>query len=76
MLRVDPKLIDRLDEIEDDLLTRRARAQAEGWLAEVEGIDITLSFLRAKREETRRLARVAGPVELPLPTRRPGGDAR
>jgi hypothetical protein len=29
----------RLAEIETDLLARRARAEAEGWLGELEGID-------------------------------------
>lgn len=55
-----------LKEIEDDLLARRARAAREAWLGEVEGIDLTLTFLRQKREETKRLARVA-PVELGIP---------
>ena len=32
MLRVDPKMLARLEEIETDLLARRARAEAEGWL--------------------------------------------
>jgi hypothetical protein len=53
-------------EIEADLLARRARAQREAWLGEVEGIDLTLTFLKQKREETKRLARVA-PVELGMP---------
>lgn len=33
-------------------LDRRTRAQAEGWLGEIEGIDLTLTFLRAKRDDT------------------------
>lgn len=44
----------RLDEIESDLLGRRARAEAEGWLGEIEGIDLTLAFLRDKRTQTVR----------------------
>lgn len=36
MLRVDPRLLPRLDELETDLLTRRQRAQDEGWLGELE----------------------------------------
>lgn len=55
----------RLDEIQD-LPGRRARAEHEAWLGEVEGIDLTLTFLRQKREETKRLARIA-PVELGIP---------
>jgi hypothetical protein len=66
MLAINPKMLPRLDEIEDDLLARRARAENEVRLGEVEGIDLTLTFLRQKRQETKRLARVA-PVELCLP---------
>jgi hypothetical protein len=62
-------MLPRLDEIEEDLLARRARATRENWLGEIEGIDLTLSFLRQKREETKRLARVA-PVELGMPSPR------
>jgi hypothetical protein len=33
---------------------------------EVEGIDLTLTYLRQKRDETKRLARIA-PVDLGIP---------
>jgi hypothetical protein len=56
MLNVNPKMISRLDELERDLLTRRQRAETERWLGEIEGIDLTLSFLRAKRDQARRLS--------------------
>jgi hypothetical protein len=69
MLAINPKMLPRLDEIEDDLLARRARAERENWLGEVEGIDLTLTFLRQNREETKRLARIA-PVELGMPSAR------
>ena len=59
-------MMPRFDEIEDDLLARRARAEHEAWLGEVVGIDLTLSYLRRKREQTKRLARVA-PVDLGIP---------
>ncbi|WP_214317579.1 tyrosine-type recombinase/integrase [Nonomuraea sediminis] len=72
MLHVDPKMISRLDEIETDLLARRARSEAEGWLGELEGLDLTLGFLVGKREEALRLSRI-GPVSLGLPT--PRGSA-
>ncbi|MGW5098167.1 recombinase [Streptomyces nodosus] len=55
-----------LDEIESDLLALRARAEQEGWLGEIEGIDLTLTFLRQKREESQRPARIA-PVNLGMP---------
>ena len=56
MLHVDPKMISRLHEIHTDLLARRAHAETEGWLGEIEGIDLTLRFLADKRGETQRLA--------------------
>ena len=71
MLTINPKMIPRLDEIEGDLLARRARAEHEAWLGEVESIDLTLTFLRQKREETQRLARIA-PVDLGIPAILPG----
>jgi integrase len=66
MLHVDPKMLGRLDEIETDLLNRRARAEAEGWLGELEGIDLTLAFLRSKQDEVRKV-RKTGPVNLGVP---------
>ncbi|MBK6043490.1 hypothetical protein [Streptomyces sp. MBT55] len=39
----------RLDEIETDLIARRARAEAEGWVGEIEGIDLTLMLLIKNR---------------------------
>lgn len=57
MLQVDPKMIPRLDELEEDLLRRREQAEQRGWLGELEGIDLTLTFLKDKRDEARRLSR-------------------
>lgn len=69
MLRVDPKMIDRLDEIQDDLIARKAHAETEGWLGEIEGIDLTLRFLVDKRAETlqlsKKLATTATPLGMP-----------
>ncbi len=58
-------MLARLDEIEADLLTRRERAQTEGWHGEIEGLNLTLSFLRNKRAHTQRFTRR---VQLGLPT--------
>lgn len=67
MLHVNPKMLTRLGELETDLLDRRTRAQTEGWAGEIEGIDMTLTFLRAKREDTeRKLRRPA--IDLGIPT--------
>jgi Phage integrase family len=68
MLQVNPKMLPRLDELENDLMNRLKRARTEQWLGEIEGITLTLTFLRAKREEARRqLRRADGPVVLGLP---------
>ena len=32
MLAINPKMLPRLDEIEDDLIARRTRAEGENWL--------------------------------------------
>lgn len=57
------------------MLTRHARSQHEAWLGEVEGIDLTLTFLRQKREETRRLAHIA-PVSFGMPALSPRAPAK
>lgn len=66
MLQVNPKMLPRLDELEADLRARRERAQQEGWLGEIDGLDLTLSYVRQKRDDGRRLVR-AGPVEIGMP---------
>ena len=60
VLQVDHGMLQRLDEIEADLLARRSRAEAEGWLGEIEGIDLTLEFLRDKRNQAGRAATFVG----------------
>lgn len=64
MLHVNPAMLPRLDTIEGDLLRRRDRASQEGWLGEIEGIDVTLSRLRGKRHQPLRVCRTAGTVHL------------
>ena len=66
MLRVDPGMIGRLTELETDLVSRRSHAVDHGWLGETDGIDLTLRFLRSKREEALRLSQMQ-PVALALP---------
>jgi hypothetical protein len=70
MLHVDERMIRRLDDIESDLLSRRARAESEGWLGELEGLDLTLRYLADKRAESQRLSRVVSTVTLGMPTLR------
>jgi hypothetical protein len=70
MLHVNPKMLPRLYELEQDLLDRRQHAEAEGWIGEIEGIDLTLTFLRGKRDEASRRSRQPI-VDLGLPRPRP-----
>ena len=49
-------MLARLDALEEDLLARSPRAEAEHWLGEIEGINITLDFLRSKRGDAQRRA--------------------
>lgn len=67
-------MLPRLDEIEEDLLARRNRAEHERWLGEIEGIDLSLTFLAQKRAEALR-RQPSGPAFLGLPTTKPT-DAR
>ena len=60
-------MVERLGELEVDLLARRTRAEAEGWLGEIEGIDLTLTFLHDKR---RVAARIVQPTHVTLHTSR------
>ncbi len=53
-------MLPRLNEIEADLVTRRGRAETEAWLGEIEGIDLTLEFLRDKRNQAERTATFVG----------------
>jgi hypothetical protein len=62
MLHVDPAMLRRLDELETDLVHRLTRAQREGWLGEVDGIDVTFRFLQQKRDRTRITAITLGPT--------------
>jgi site-specific recombinase XerC len=66
MLSINPNMLPRLDELEEDLLARRKRALEEGWRGEVEGLELTLTFLRSKREQARRFERNS-PVALGIP---------
>ncbi|MGH9227033.1 MAG: tyrosine-type recombinase/integrase [Acidimicrobiales bacterium] len=75
MLRVDPRMLPRLDELERDLHVRRDRAVHEGWLGEVEGIDLTLTFLRQKRDEAERHSTTTVLLRPPTKARPDGARA-
>ncbi|MCX5129374.1 recombinase [Streptomyces sp. NBC_00347] len=69
MLPVNPKMLARLAEIEKGHILRRRRAEEEQWLGEIEGIDMTLTFVRAEQADAARLTRRT-PVTLGIPTTR------
>ncbi|MGV9368118.1 tyrosine-type recombinase/integrase [Amycolatopsis sp. NPDC003731] len=72
MLHVNPKMLFRLDELETDLEHRKQQASKEGWLGEIEGLDLTLRLLREKRSEAERVTSITSPVNLGFPTVRHG----
>jgi hypothetical protein len=57
-------MLPRLDVIETDLFPSRSRAEHDGWLGEIEGIDLTLQHLAVKRRQAQRLNHHGGPVSL------------
>ena len=71
MLRINPAMLPRLAELETDLETRRDRASAEGWLGEIEGIDLTLRLLRDKQATAERISTdsaTGGVIDLGMPS--------
>ncbi|HEY5785295.1 MAG TPA: tyrosine-type recombinase/integrase, partial [Microlunatus sp.] len=71
LLRPDPAQRRRLIDIRDNLLTRIEEARREGWLGEVEGLQISLAGARAKLAQVDQMNRSTPhrPVDLGLPTR-------
>ncbi|GAA3310862.1 hypothetical protein ACFQHS_42395 [Nonomuraea dietziae] len=67
MLHVNPKMLPRVEELEADLRLRRDRAVVEGWLGELEGIDLTLRYLHDKRQQAQRLLKITREVDLGMP---------
>jgi hypothetical protein len=75
-LHVSPKMISRPDGLEADLITRRARARTEGWAGEIEGLDLTLQLLRAKRDDTHRpTQRPTVDLGIPPSARKPNDES-
>ncbi|WP_435591890.1 hypothetical protein [Nocardia sp. bgisy118] len=68
MLSVNPKMLPRLDELEQDLIARLRRARDENWRGEIEGLELTLTFLRGKRAQATRMARSgSGQTDIGMP---------
>lgn len=69
MLWPDPTQRDRLAEIRDNLIARIAEAEREGWLGEVEGLQVSLAGAQNKLAQLdAEAARRATAVSLGMPT--------
>jgi integrase len=68
LLRPDPAQRARLEEIRDNLRDRIAEAEREGWLGEVEGLQVSLAGAEDKLAQVgASLRRKAGAVQLGMP---------
>jgi hypothetical protein len=67
MLRVDPQQRRRLEEIIRNLGDRSEEACVNGWLGEVQGLQISLEAARNKLASLDRLTRNRAPVALGMP---------
>jgi hypothetical protein len=68
LLRPDPAQRHRLEEIRANLLDRIAEAELEGWLGEVEGLQVSLAGADDKLTQiTASLRRTADAVQLGMP---------
>jgi Phage integrase family len=70
LLRPDPAQRQRLVDVRDNLLTRIDEARREGWLGEVEGLQISLAGARTKLAQLDQMTvpTPRKPVDLGIPT--------
>ena len=69
LLWPDPAQRDRLLEVRDNLIARIAEADREGWLGEVEGLQVSLAAAQDKLTQLdNRARRATAVVDLPTPT--------
>jgi hypothetical protein len=68
MLWPDPAQRPRLAEIRDNLTARIAEAEREGWLGEIEGLQISLVGANDKLAQIDRRRGGRQPVDLGFPT--------
>jgi hypothetical protein len=69
MLRPDPAQLPRLLEIRDNLVDRIAEAGREGWLGEIEGLQVSLAGAKQKIAQAQASA-TPRTVQLGIPTHR------
>jgi hypothetical protein len=75
MLHVDPRVLTRLRELEDDLVARVDRAVDEGWFGEIEVIDLSLRLLRENRAGCGQACAVHGRAGYAWPATELNADA-
>ena len=69
MLRPDPAQHSRLEEIRDNLETRIIEAKREGWLGEIEGLQVSLAGAKNKLTQLdTTIQRRTKNIELGMPT--------
>ena len=68
MLWPDPAQRPRLAEIRDNLTARITEAEREGWLGEIEGLQISLAGANDKLAQIDRRSGGRQPVDLGFPT--------
>ena len=68
LLRPDPTDRHRLAEIRDNLLARIAEARDEGWLGELEGLQISLEAARQKLDHIDQITNHRRSIPLGMPT--------
>jgi len=68
LLRPDPAQRSRLTDIRDNLIARIDEAEREGWLGEVEGLQVSLAGAEEKLAHLDRLPTSRSVVDLGLPT--------
>ena len=68
LLRPDPAQRGRLGEVCDNLLSRITEARREGWLGEVEGLQISLAAARGKLTQLNELTSPPATVQLGMPS--------
>jgi integrase len=69
LLRPDPAQRQRLLDVRENLLARIEEARREGWLGEVEGLQISLAGARTKLAQVEQMTSTSQPVQLGIPTR-------
>lgn len=70
MLWPDPAHRARLVEIRDNLIARIAEAEREGWLGEVEGLQVSLAGATAKLAQIDRASPTTTTLHLGMPSTR------